>query len=157
MTRIERWLLDLSIGLSALTGSVYYVMKEWMRPRDPFSVLGHPWQPHVLSAHVLVGPLVIFALGLIAREHIVDRIVSGRPQTGRRTGLLITSLALPMVLSGYLLQVVTSPGPRRFVSLLHLVSGLLFALLFVSHLVATAARRRGAAARRTVVADPFSS
>ncbi|HYV19031.1 MAG TPA: hypothetical protein VFC25_08380 [Verrucomicrobiae bacterium] len=157
MTRLERWLLDLSIGLSALTGSVYYVMKEWMRPRDPYSVLGHPWQPHVLSAHVLVGPVVIFALGLIAREHIVDRIVSGKPQTGRRTGLLITSLALPMVLSGYLLQVVTSPAPRRFVSLLHLVSGLLFALLFVSHLLATAARRRAAAARRAVIADPFSS
>jgi|KBSSwiStaDraftv2_1062776.scaffolds.fasta_scaffold49445_4 hypothetical protein len=157
MTRLERWLLDLSIGLSALTGSVYYVMKEWMRPRDPYSILGHPWQPHVLSAHVLVGPVVIFALGLIAREHIVDRIVSGKPQTGRRTGLLITSLAFPMVLSGSLLQVVTAPAPRGFVSLLHLVSGLLFALLFVSHLVATAARRRAAAARRAVVADPFSS
>jgi hypothetical protein len=157
MTRLERLLLDLSIGLSATTGAVYYVMKEWMRPRDPFSVLGHPWQPHVLAAHVLVGPLVIFALGLIAREHIVERIVSGRPQTGRRTGLLITSLALPMVLSGYLLQVVTQPAGRRFLALLHLVSGLLFALLFVSHLVATAARRRAATAGRAVVADPFSS
>ncbi|HET8946984.1 MAG TPA: hypothetical protein VFQ07_08370 [Candidatus Polarisedimenticolia bacterium] len=157
MTRLERWLLDLSIGFSALTGAVYYVMKAWMRPRDPYSVLGHPWQPHVLAAHVLVGPLVIFALGLIAREHIVDRIVSGKPQTGRRTGLLITSLALPMVLSGYLLQVVTAPAGRRFLGLLHLVSGLLFALLFVSHLVATAARRRAAASRRAVVADPFSS
>jgi len=157
MTRLERLLLDLSIGLSASTGAIYYVMKDWMRPRDPFSVLGHPWQPHVLAAHVLVGPVAIFALGLIAREHIIERIVSGRPQTGRRTGLFISSLALPMVLSGYLLQVVTAPAPRGFVSLLHLVSGLLFALLFVSHLVATAARRRAAAARRAVVADPFSS
>jgi hypothetical protein len=62
-----------------------------------------------------------------------------------------------MVLSGYLLQVVTAPEGRRFLGLLHLVSGLLFALLFVAHLVATAARRRALAARRTVVADPFSS
>jgi hypothetical protein len=157
VTRFERLLLDLSIGLSTLTGAVYYVMKEWMRPRDPFSVLGHPWQPYVLAAHVLVGPLVVFALGLIAREHIVERIVSGRPQTGRRTGLFISSLALPMVVSGYLLQVVTAPAGRRFLSLLHLVSGLLFALLFVGHLLATAARRRAAAGRRAIVADPFSS
>lgn len=157
MSRFERLLLDLSIGLSAVSGAVYFVMKEWMKPRDPYSVLGHPWQPHVLSAHVLVGPAVIFALGLIAREHIVERIVSGRPPTGRRTGLLITSLALPMVLSGYLLQVVTAPAGRRFLGLLHLVSGLLFALLFVAHLLATAARRRTLAARRAVVADPFSS
>jgi len=157
MTRLERLLLDLSIGLSASTGAIYYVMKDWMRPRDPFSVLGHPWQPHVLAAHVLVGPVAIFALGLIAREHIIERIVSGRPQTGRRTGLFISSLALPMVLSGYLLQVVTEPAGRRVLSVLHLVSGLLFALLFVSHLVATAARRRTAAGQRAVVADPFSS
>ena len=157
MSRFERLLLDLSIGLSTLTGAVYFVMKEWMRPRDPFSVLGHPWQPHVLAIHVLTGPLVVFALGLIAREHIVERIRSGKPQTGRRTGLCITSLALPMVLSGYLLQVVTAPAGRRFLALLHLVSGLLFGLLFVGHLVATAARRRALAARRAVVPDPFSS
>jgi hypothetical protein len=157
VSRFERLLLDLSIGLSTLTGAVYFVMKEWMRPRDPFSVLGHPWQPHVLAIHVLTGPLVVFALGLIAREHIVERIRSGKPQTGRRTGLCITSLALPMVLSGYLLQVVTAPAGRRFLALLHLVSGLLFGLLFVGHLVATAARRRALSARRAVVPDPFSS
>jgi hypothetical protein len=156
VSRFERLLLDLSIALSSVTGAVYFVMKEWMRPRDPFSVLGHPWQPHVLAAHVLAGPAVVFALGLIARDHIVERIVSGKPATGRRTGLFITSLALPMVLSGYLLQVVTAPAGRRILALLHLVSGLLFALLFVGHLAATAARRRALAARGGVP-DPFSS
>ena len=157
MNRLERLLLDLSIALSTLTGSVYYVMKEWMRPRDPFSVLGHPWQPHVLALHVLAGPVVIFALGLIAREHIFERIVSGRPLIGRRTGLLISGLGLPMIASGYALQIVTSPAGRKVLSLLHLVSGVLFALLFVGHLMATAARRRAAASRRGIVPDPFSS
>ena len=135
MTRLERLLLDLSIGLSASTGSIYYVMKQWMRPRDPFSVLGHPWQPYALAAHVLVGPVVIFALGLIAREHIFERIVSGRPQTGRRTGLFITSLALPMVLSGYLLQVVTRESLHGPLVVLHLGSGALFAAVYLGHLL----------------------
>ena len=157
MTRFERLILDLSIGLSTLTGMVYFVMKEWMRPSDPFSVLGHPWQPHVLSLHVLAGPVVIFALGLIARDHIFERIAVGRPLTGRRTGLLISGLALPMIASGYALQIVTSPAGRRALSLLHLASGLLFAMLFVGHLVATAARRRAASSRRAIVPDPFSS
>jgi hypothetical protein len=157
VSRFERRLLDLSIGLSALTGLVYFVMKEWMRPRDPFSVLGHPWQPHVLALHVLAGPVVIFALGLIAREHVFERIVAGRPLTGRRTGLLIAGLGIPMIASGYGLQVITAPVGRRALALVHLASGLLFALLFVGHLLATAARRRALAGRRTIVPDPFSS
>lgn len=157
MSRFERLLLDLSIALSALTGLVYFAMKEWMTPRDPFSVLGHPWQPHVLALHVLAGPVVIFALGLIAKDHVFERIVSGRPQTGRKTGIVIAGLGLPMVASGYALQIVTAPAGRRTLALLHLGAGLLFALLFVGHLLATAARRRSAAGRRAVVADPFSS
>ncbi|HZN02714.1 MAG TPA: hypothetical protein VFD06_03905 [Candidatus Polarisedimenticolia bacterium] len=157
MSRFERLLLDLSIGLSTLTGLVYFAMKEWMRPRDPFSILGHPWQPHVLALHVLAGPVVIFALGLIAREHVFERIVAGRPLTGRKTGLFIAGLALPMVGSGYALQIVTAPAGRRALALLHLASGLLFALLFVGHLLATAARRRTASGRRAIVPDPFSS
>jgi len=157
VSRFERLLLDLSIGLSTLTGLVYFAMKEWMRPRDPFSILGHPWQPHVLALHVLAGPVVIFALGLIAREHIFERIVAGRPLTGRKTGLFIAGLALPMVGSGYALQIVTAPAGRRALALLHLASGLLFALLFVGHLLATAARRRTASGRRAIVPDPFSS
>jgi len=157
VSRFERLLLDLSIGLSTLTGLVYFAMKEWMRPRDPFSILGHPWQPHVLALHVLAGPVVIFALGLIAREHVFERIVAGRPLTGRKTGLFIAGLALPMVGSGYALQIVTAPAGRRALALLHLASGLLFALLFVGHLLATAARRRTASGRRAIVPDPFSS
>ena len=157
MSRVERWLLDLSIGISAVTGLVYYAMKEWMRPRDPFSVLGHPWQPHALALHVLAGPVVIFALGLIAREHVFERIVTGKPLTGRRTGLLIAGLGIPMIASGYALQVVTATAGRRALALVHLLTGLVFALLFVGHLLATAARRRALQGRRAIVPDPFSS
>jgi len=53
-----------------------------------------------------------------------------------------------MVASGYLLQVVTSPMARRWMALLHLATGLIFATLFAGHLV-SARRRRGARAVTT--------
>ena len=151
MSRFERWLLNISIAVSTCTGIAYFVMRDFMRRSDPFTVLGHPWQPHVLALHLLAGPWVVFALGLIAREHILERARNSRAGRGRRSGLITIGLAVPMILSGYILQVLTSSSGRRFTGLFHLVSGAGFALLFVGHLW-RAARRRGAVnGRRSAV------
>jgi hypothetical protein len=143
VSAFESRLLSWTVAIVTVTGIAYWVMKDLMPRTDPYSVLGHPWQPHALAAHVLVAPVVLFALGLIAREHILGGVRNGR---GRgRSGLFSAAVAVPVILSGYLLQVVTAPGARRIVALLHLVSGILFALLFAGHLL-TARRRRAAAA-----------
>jgi hypothetical protein len=146
MTTGERRLLLVSVGGTALTGFTVWVMKDLLPRRDPFSVLGHPWQPHVLAAHLLVAPVVVFALGLIAREHIVQGYRYSVNGDGRRSGILTVLWALPMILSGYLLQISTGDATRRFLSVGHLVTGALFTALFVGHLV-RALRRRAAAAK----------
>jgi len=143
MSAFERWLLNLSSGVATLTGLVYLYMKEVMRSDDPFSILHHPWQPHVLALHVLSGPVVVFALGLIARDHILGRLQDARPHRSRRAGITIMVLAAPMIASAYLLQVVSQPAPRRALVWIHVGSGVLFALLFIVH-VAAARTRRGA-------------
>ena len=132
MSTLERWLLNLSTGVATVTGLVYFYMKDVMRGEDPFSVLHHPWQPHALALHVLSGPVVVFALGLIARDHILGRLLDVRPHRGRRAGIVTMSLAAPMITSAYLLQVVSEPSLRRALVWTHLASGSLFALLFVA-------------------------
>jgi hypothetical protein len=54
-----------------------------------------------------------------------------------------------MVLSGYASQASSSPGARVLLSYAHIATGLLFALLFLSHLAATFQRRRPASRRAT--------
>lgn len=147
MSRLERLLLHGSIALSAWSGIVYVVMRDLIRRSDPYSVLGHPWQPHVLAVHVIVGPFVVFALGLIARDHILDRVRNGRPAGGKRSGVTTVLLAAPMILSGYGVQVVTSPSGRPLLGWTHLATGLAFSLLFGVHLVRSARRRRPEDAR----------
>ena len=156
MSPVERRLLDVSVALVTLSGLAYYVMKTWMRPRDPYSVLGHPFQPYALALHVVAAPALVFALGLVFREHFLEKLRGGRSVPGRRGGIGIVATALPMILSGYALQVVSSPAVRVVFSSLHLATGILFASLFLAHLAATNSRRR-AAARRTPVADPFTT
>jgi hypothetical protein len=148
VSALERWLLHLSTWGSAGTGLAYLYMKHALRPADPFSVVNHPWQPHALALHVLVGPLLVFALGLIAREHILGLFREARPHPSRPSGVAAIALALPMVASGYLLQVTTAEGARSLLVVVHVACGSLFALLFLAHLLVSRPGRRGAARRR---------
>lgn len=143
MNPFERTLLNASTFLVALTGGVYFYMKYLMKGDDPFSVVHHPLQPHALSLHVLLAPVLVFALGLITRDHIIAYLLESRQRRGRATGMLAVGLAAPMIVSGYLMQVLTDPGPRRILSIIHLAGGALYVLLFLGHLAASRNGRRG--------------
>ncbi len=154
MSVLERVLLQVSTWLTAVTGIAFLVMKYGMTSDDPFSVINHPWQPHMLALHLLVAPLLIFSLGLIMRDHILGWLRDDRMRRGRASGILTTLLAAPMIVSGYLMQILTDPGPRRWLAWVHIVTGLLFTAVFLAHLVTSRIIRRalqnGAAAVRTL-------
>jgi hypothetical protein len=156
MTATERHLFRAALAVTTASGLVYWTMKDLMRRRDEFSVLGHPWQPYALAAHVLVAPVLVFALGLIARDHILEGIRSRGAVAGWRTGMGLLGLAAPMIVSGYALQVVTQPGARRVTALVHLASGALFATLFLAHAAIAALGRRTASTKRVPVARTSS-
>ena len=131
--RFERILLVAATLLTGATGLIFAWMKFLVKNSDPFSVVNHPWQPYFLSAHVLAAPILLFAFGLIAREHVVSRYRDTRARRGRRTGILAVWIGLFMVVSGYALQVLTSQAPRSAIGLGHLGAGMLFLLLLSAH------------------------
>jgi hypothetical protein len=144
----ERMIVNLATWWMAITGAAFFFMKYLMSASDPFSVIHHPWQPHALSLHVIGGPIAVFALGLIVRDHIVDRLLDPRQRRGRSTGLVLIVLAPTMIASGYLLQVVTDPAVKRVLVGAHLISGGLYVLLFAGHLLVGRSLRRGANSTR---------
>lgn len=151
MSLFERILLHASTLLVGASGLAYLYMKYAMSGVDPFSVLHHPWQPQTLALHVLAGPFLVFALGLITREHIVGRLVENRPHRSRPSGIVAMAAAAPMIASGYLLQVLTDPAPRRALVVVHVASGALFALMYLGHLVLARPRRRTANGRPALI------
>lgn len=132
--RTEKALLLAASLLTGATGLVFAWMKHVMRGDDPYAVVNHPWQPHVLALHVLAAPLLLFAFGLIARDHIVGRWRDPRARRGRRTGMLAAGILLPMIASGYLIQVLTSRSWRSWLGWLHLGAGVVYLLLLAGHL-----------------------
>jgi membrane protein implicated in regulation of membrane protease activity len=159
VSRVERLFLHASVFLTSASGILLLWMKHFMSSADPFSIIHHPWQPQTLAAHVLAAPLLVFALGLILRGHILDRWREGPHNGTGRSGVLVTLLAPALILSGYFLEVAVAPASRRVLAGTHWALGLLFALLYVLHLAvswpaarAKKRRRRGSRQRGRVTA-----
>jgi len=132
VSRLESRLHLLVNLLVGGTGLVYLVMAWLLSPPDDWAVINHPWQPHVQHLHVLVAPLLVFAVGLLWRSHVLLRL---REQGGLRpnSGALLLLLFVPMVLSGYALQVSGDQAWRDAWAWVHVISGGLWVLGFGAH------------------------
>ena len=154
MSRAQVLYLQLCVLITALTGIVFAVMKYAMKSNDEFAVVNHPLQPYMLSAHVLVAPLLVFAFGWVFTNHIWPGFASGIARK-RKSGLWSMGAIAPMVLSGYLLQVSTGNATRQAMAIAHWISSGLFVAAYVIHLVTKKAARTlvGQAGRRAAEAS----
>lgn len=132
MKRWEAWVNHLGWSLTALSGLVYGALKYFVANPDPDSRLSHPWQPAVLAVHVLAAPVAVFGLGLLFRRHALAQLSSGEPER-RRTGIVMTLLAIPLVLSGYVVQVMTGDAARRWTGWAHAALGIVYAIGYAIH------------------------
>lgn len=134
MSRLQLVWLHLTLALTALTGTVFAVMKYLLEPTDEFSVVNHPLQPHMLSFHVVVAPIALFLLGWTFSNHMLPkhRFGDGRNQ---RTGLASMWLIAPMTLSAYLLQISTNDTLRQAMAVAHWVTSGVFVVSYVAHLI----------------------
>lgn len=143
MSRAQVVTMYISVSLTALTGIVFAWMKYFMKSDDPFAVANHPMQPYMLAAHVVVAPVLVFAFGWIFGNHVVAGLTN--PAVPKRTsGVVNVLVALPMIASGYLLQIATADATRKAMAVAHWVSSGFFVVAFVAHTAgAVIQRRRG--------------
>lgn len=132
MSRAERRLLDIANLLVGGTGLIYAVMKYLIEAADEWAVVNHPWQPHVQHLHILAAPLLVFVAGAFWKHHVLEGR-RGNGSNGRATGLALAIQLVPMVLSGYLIQVSVAENWRLVWIWVHVITGGLWCLLVVSH------------------------
>lgn len=132
MSPFEKWLLLGSTAAVTLTGVVYGWMKYLLTPVEPWAVINHPLQPFMLKLHILVAPFAVFALGMIALRHVWAHFRRGVPAR-RRSGLLGMSSAIPMILTGYLIQSVTHVGWLAAFVWAHVITGTAYAVALLIH------------------------
>lgn len=141
MKRWERWAFNTLALATALTGFAYLWMKYVEQSTDPFAVVNHPWQSTTLGLHVLVSPAFILMFGVILNSHVMKKLRATQ-LPNRRSGYVSLVTFVVMLLSGYLLQVSTSERWLQALVILHIASGALFTVVYVAHLVISAALAR---------------
>ena len=157
MTWWEQWAFNLLHGVVTVTGGLYFYMKYVLTSTDPFAVINHPWQPAMLSVHLLAAPFFIAFFGMLFRSHTLRKLVSPNPGN-RRTGWTSLISFSTMALTGYLLQVVSSPIWLTGLVWAHVSTSLIFVAGYSVHLVigwrlssvASSAAGRGPQAGRAV-------
>lgn len=156
MTRFEKWSVWIASLLCGGTGAGYFWVKYFMEPSEPWAVINSPIQPWLLKAHILAAPLLLFALGTVAGNHFWKHYRAGVP-TGRRTGITAMLSVAPMVLTGYLVQVLTGEGWIRAMAISHIAFGFLYLGGLVLHQKIFRAGKRRRRRRRSdlpVVSEP---
>lgn len=141
MSAFQKWLVWGSSLATALTGGVYWWMKNRMQPVTEWAVVNHPLQPWVLKAHIVVAPVLVFAVGVISVDHIWKHYRT-RVRIGRGSGLTMAWILAPMILSGYLIQAVTLPGWLDALVWIHVGTGALYAVAVLWHHLVFRRRRR---------------
>lgn len=134
MSRLERWGLHVAALLTAATGAADGGLRWFGQRMGEFGPEPHPWLGLAQHLHVLAAPLLVFALGVMVRGHLWARLRGGSG-SGRRTGLTLTGLLVPMVFSGYGVQVAVDPAWRTALSWAHGASAGLFLLAYAGHLL----------------------
>ncbi len=132
MRALESWSLHLAALLTGLSGLVYGWLRYCGRVPGEFGIEPHPLQGLVQHLHVLAAPVLLFALGMTVRGHLTTKLRTGTRE-GRRTGLGLAFLILPMVASGYLVQVAMAPAWRLGFAWVHGVASVLFLGAYLVH------------------------
>jgi hypothetical protein len=140
MTRLEAWLVHLGTILVGGTGLVYAWMCYLARPADPFAVVNHPWQPQVQHLHLVLAPVLVFAAGLVWRRHVWACWRLGIKDR-HRSGVALALTLLPMIVSGYLIQIAVEPSWRRAWIVIHCVASGLWIAGYVVHQLLPRAQR----------------
>ncbi|MGH9161929.1 MAG: hypothetical protein ACRD2X_18335, partial [Vicinamibacteraceae bacterium] len=92
--------------------------------------------------------------GLVLQSHVLWQIHSGGAPN-RKTGYLMLGSFGAMALSGYFLQVVTARAMLVTMVAVHVITGMLFAVVYVVHvIISTRLARRAAVLRRSHDAAP---
>ena len=130
----ERWLFNALHGIVAATGLAYLYMKYVLVADDPFAIVNHPWQPAMLSWHVIAAPFFIAVFGMLLRSHTLRKILSPS-RHNRRTGWTSLLSFTAMAVSGYLIQVAPTPALVTAGIWTHVAASLLFVAGYTAHFV----------------------
>lgn len=117
--------------LTITHGVIYFVLKYFMQVESEYGLRPHPYQSLIQGIHIVLSPLLIFAFGLLFKDHIVRMYKNAIYK--RKTGITLTLTMIIMILSGYLVQVIYQQNPKMVIAYIHIAVSGVFTLAYLIH------------------------
>jgi hypothetical protein len=112
-------------------GFIYYIVKYFLQVETEYGLRAHPTQGLIQGIHIALSPLLIFAFGVLFKDHIIKMYQSAKKK--RKTGVTLTLTMFIMIFSGYAIQVIYVQTPKMVSSYIHIGISLLFTLAYLIH------------------------
>lgn len=117
--------------LTIIHGVIYGIYKYFLQVESQYGPRPHPMQDLWQGIHIVLSPLLIFAFGLLWKNHIV--LMYQNALIKRRSGIILVVSMIIMIFSGYLVQVVYQEQPQKIVAILHIAISALFSFAYIVH------------------------
>lgn len=138
LPRRHEWLVYSTAGLLLITGGAWLLLDRFGKLEGDFGPEPSPYLPWLLLTHGVAAYGFTMVAAMLVPVHMKLGWSSGR---NRRSGLLLVSISLFLVLTGLALYYSTAEGLRSAASVSHWAIGLALPVLIVVHLVRGKASR----------------
>ncbi|UCD24938.1 MAG: hypothetical protein JSW51_03180 [Gemmatimonadota bacterium] len=132
MNAVERWALWLATAATAGTGAIYTWMRYFMQPVDEWAVINHPLEPLMLKLHIMTAPILVFVFGAVLARHVLPQFRNGIKAVSK-SGLLVAAGVVPMIVTGYLIQVITHERLLQILAITHIILGVTYVVALGVH------------------------
>lgn len=134
MRRFDTRLQHVSNVLAIGTGIAYAWAKYLAPAANPYSSAS-AWEGPTHSMHVLGVPLLVFACGFIWRHHVLPmwHHLGSRSRSKTFSGLGLIFVLVPMIATGYLIQVTVEENWRKAWVIVHLTASAAWSLSYLVH------------------------
>lgn len=127
LTSIQRFFCHLTFFILLFSGAIWLILNPFVG--ENFSFL--PFQVWCLRFHGLASFGFLIVFGMILSTHISFNWQVKKNR--RKSGIILTTLFVILIVSGYCLYYVGSETVRNFLSYLHWVIGTFCAAIFIFH------------------------
>ena len=114
-----------------LSGVTYYIFKNFIKAQTEFGPVPSPVTKYLQYSHIIIGPIVIFAVGRLWDMHAKPMNKNGKQK--KVSGKVMFYAFGLLALSGYLTQMSIVDNIHEVVEYTHLGLALIWSLAFFSH------------------------
>lgn len=112
-------------------GIIYYFVKYFMALETEYGIRPHFLQSYIQGVHIVLSPLLIFAFGLLFKDHIIKMFKNAIYK--RKTGITLSATMVIMIFSGYLVQVIYQAQAKIIIAYVHIGISLVFTVAYLIH------------------------